>query len=261
MIDLQRLDLEMTEARTKIADGCPKCDGVGCHVPDDEDIDPDTLEPKVVPCECVVRLRREISLIDGNVPREFRRRLKRHFDLFSDGPNSEVADLLRTYVSKFKAARRHGLGFLFSGENGTGKTLASSWLLTRAIARGYSVFYSTVEEWLQAVTQGYRDEEFAEWVDSKRDVDFLVLDELGKEHRARGSDFALAQIDRLIRSRSSGLLPTVVVTNLGVDELEDAVGSSLASILRGRRFRTVEFEPGDHRGSVDWEELLEDAED
>jgi len=254
MLSLDALDAELEKARARIEGSCEKCGGLGSV--ETGETDDDTLEPALTPCDCRARLVVEVALIDGNVPREFRQ--PSDFDPFAAGPNAHVADLLRKYADRLAVAREHGLGFLFYGENGVGKTLAACWLLREAARAGASVFYTTAPEWLDAKVRAFRDEDFADWLREKEEADFMVLDELGKEHRREGSSFAPASLDSLIRARASALLPTVAVTNIIDDRgLEESLGASLISILSGRRFRKVEFEPGDFRGATLWEDLLD----
>jgi len=258
VLNFERISQEAERVRDEI-DSCPLCGGHGSTAPDQDDIAPDTLEPRLVECQCYRRAVLQVKLIDGNVPLEFRREAPAAFKAFSAGPNASVAKLLREYARRLAAARKHGLGLFLYGENGVGKTLCASWLLGRAARAGFEVFYSTADEWLEAQKRAFRDEEFAEWLGQKADADFFVLDELGKEHRREDSTFAPAQFDRLLRSRASALMPTIVISNLlDSQRVEEVLGSSLTSILSGRRFKFVEFEPGDFRGAVSWEELLDD---
>ena len=257
MLNLTRAAEEAEQMRERVVDACDLCGGQGATVPDEDDIDPDTMEPRVVPCTCYLEAVRQVRLIEGNVPREFREEAEATFKAFAEGPNEVVAELLSEYVNRMEAARRHGLGFFFYGENGVGKTLCATWLLSQAVRKGLSVFYVTADEWLEGVRAGFRDEELVEWMRLQTEADLFVLDELGKEHRAAGSTFAPAEFDKLIRGRASALKPTVVVSNIqDRDQVREDLGSSLTSILSGRRFRWVEFEPGDFRGAVTWEELL-----
>ena len=62
------------------------------------------------------------------------------------------------------------------------------------------------------------------------DVDFLMLDDLGKEHQSQ-SGFIDRFIDRVIRHRARNLLVTIITTNLNRDGFNERYGKSITEIV------------------------------
>jgi len=94
--------------------------------------------------------------------------------------------------------------------------------------------------------RSWNDKPLLAWLDEMVNADFLVLDEVGKEYRAKGSDWVSAEFDTLLRRRRGFHLPTIIITNLTVVQLKERYGESLWSIMKDR-MKVLQYAPGDFR--------------
>ena len=78
----------------------------------------------------------------------------------------------------------------------------------------------------------WRDKEEKAWFDRRvRNVQFLVIDDIGKEGPQRSRDVSESMVDAVIRARNAASLPTIITTNLSPEEVDQ--GYSVASLLAG----------------------------
>lgn len=226
---------------------CRKCGGSGKTVRS-ATADPLDDERRIVRCDCLNEVTLRCRLSEGNVPEEFHAVEEFRFEF-----NTTIADEVRGYCADLPAARREGLGWVFCGENGSGKTSLGCFILARAARAGFSVGYLTTQEYLSTIIPSGHDPALADWFRQVQTADFFVLDELGKETRrevAEGeSSFWLASLDSLIRQRTQNLRPTVLISNFNAAEFQKVYGASFASIL-AHRVEYRKFAPGDYRAVV-----------
>ena len=149
-----------------------------------------------------------------------------------------------------------GLGLLFFGDPGRGKTLLAHIAADAALDFGERLRPLPRRDVLLALTvQGYielfhrqmsaldvskhtgstqaADEymRMTETIDAiQTRIKVLLIDDLGKEH-STNSGFAENQIERLIRARGNRGLPTLITTNLGSEQLSSRYGPSFASYV------------------------------
>jgi DNA replication protein DnaC len=109
------------------------------------------------------------------------------------------------------------------GGVGTGKThLAMA--IAQALAEGVSVLPATVPELLNMLRSGYKQGDYDELVDMCREIDVLLLDDLGTE---RSTDWAAEQLFAIINHRYNAQKPTVITTNVNPRDLEPRLASRI----------------------------------
>lgn len=152
------------------------------------------------------------------------------------------------YVKKWRTALKYGYGLLFTGDNGTGKSLFMSFILTQMVKRGVSVYYTSLAQLDVDIKSTFNDPERARRLDQQLDCDFLSIDEMGKEH-VKDNSYLRARLELLLKTRFDNADPTLIATNLSLDDLEEHYGSSIASMLRGR-YQVVPLICPDYRSKV-----------
>lgn len=132
-----------------------------------------------------------------------------------DRKDPKLSDICRRYVENWDNMRKNGIGILFCGTPGTGKSFyacaIANALLERKIAAGVTNFPRILN-----VLQAARDRQ--QYIDALRWYQLLVIDDLGVE---RESAYAAEQVYSVIDARSRSGLPLIVTTNMTVAELEN----------------------------------------
>jgi DNA replication protein DnaC len=80
---------------------------------------------------------------------------------------------------------------------------------------------------------GWRDDLLKEKMEKMiRNVDFLVVDDLGKEFKAQKINLNQAALDSVLRHRVYEQLPIIITTNRSTNEIETDYGAGTMSLFR-----------------------------
>ena len=128
------------------------------------------------------------------------------------------------------------------GDSGTGKSLAGVLVLKAAIRHGYSSRYIT---WTDLLDGRLNPEEGETKLITKlRNVDFLVMDEVGEDSMKYESKFPNETLEKVIKDRYSNQKPSILVlsddfsaVSKRLPILTDLVGPSAISEVRGLNYR------------------------
>lgn len=146
------------------------------------------------------------ALLLKRIPERFQAAIPRH----------EVAlEWLEEYFGD-----KSGQNMVISGQPKTGKTWEASAVAIRLLRRFVPVTMIEVPDLMEALRPGAEDDHGANLAQFKA-TPVLVLDDLGAE---KPSDWTNEQMYSLINYRYKTLLPTIVTTNLGAQELEAIYG-------------------------------------
>jgi DNA replication protein DnaC len=148
----------------------------------------------------------------------------------SDLPESPAKGIFRKYVMDLQENYNQGWGMFLYGANGVGKTHASCAFLKELQRRGYSTYCILADVLKVAYIDGSRFDADNSVVQRVERVDFLLLEDLGKEYSGKGSGFAELCFENLLRKRSRECLPTIVTTNLAPDAFKERYKQSAASL-------------------------------
>lgn len=127
---------------------------------------------------------------------------------------------------------------LLMGNRGTGKTHLLAAVANALMAAGdarWAPLYVVVPDFLDYLREGYDAEKLAENASRRmrdaRDCPVLLLDDLGVEKRTLWTD---EQMYRLLNHRYNEGLPTVIASNVSLDELEPRIASRMqdSSLVR-----------------------------
>lgn len=154
-------------------------------------------------------------------------------------------DIVLRYCQKWRRALKHGYGLMLIGDNGTGKTMFLSFVLTQMIKREASVYYTTLPQLDVDIKRGFRDKEIEARLVEMFDSDFVVIDEVGKEYKAKEA-YIKTRFELAVKARYDNGDPTLFGSNYSLSSLVEEYGSSVASMWKGRtKVATLAF--GDQR--------------
>ncbi len=132
----------------------------------------------------------------------------------------------------------------FYGRTGLGKTHLSLAIANEAIKKGYNVVYGSVITFLNKLErEKFGRTETFETEDILVGADLLILDDLGAEF---ATPFAVSALYNIINCRIARGVPTIISSNLSLDEVKNRYPESIASRIIGN-FVVVKFAGNDVR--------------
>lgn len=174
-----------------------------------------------------------------------------NFNLFSDLKEPGASESLRSFMkSQYKRALKYadefstkGKGIIFFGNSGTGKTYLSGAIANRVRENGFTVIYMTANEIVSAIREkDYGDFNFREDAVTKynliKDVDLLVIDDLGIETATQYTTSALFEI---INYRSALEKPIIYSTNFMLTDLSKRYHDRIFSRITGSTYQVEIF--------------------
>lgn len=155
------------------------------------------------------------------------------------------------YLTELAEMKDQGIGILYVGPNGPGKTTLAMIAMKYLVRANWNVFCTSLGEIVENIQKSWGNTGEAEtsgFIERSRTADFLLIDDVGKEHRGQ-SGFSQNTFDNLIRYRVQHRLPTFLTTNLTRSELRAIYGESAISLLEGK-LHAIIVEGDDHRRTV-----------
>lgn len=138
-------------------------------------------------------------------------------------------DYCKDYAENFTP---NATGLYMYGKTGLGKTHLSLAIANEVIDKGYDVYYGSI----QSIMDKLEGEHFGRLPreDSiKEDIltcDLLIIDDLGAEF---ATQFTNAELYNILNSRLLSSLPTIISTNLDLDEIAEKYSQRVASRIMG----------------------------
>jgi DNA replication protein DnaC len=194
---------------------------------------------EVTPCVCMQAILQsqasERLYRFGNLDR------LKHMTFESFSPRGRVAlsriaqqSLERAYNLAYAFAQARKGWLLLEGGFGCGKTHLAAAIANYCVGHGVPTLFLTAPDlldWLRASFEGANDR-FSERFDELRRVPLLVMDDFGTQNATPWSQEKLFQ---LLDDRYLNNLPTVITTNMRLEEIEGRIRSRLADTERVHR--------------------------
>ena len=137
------------------------------------------------------------------------------------------------FARAYEAARSFAAepkGWLvLSGPSGSGKTHLAAAIANECIRQGYPAFYITAADLLDHLRATFSPESempYDEFFDQVRNAPLLVLDDLGMQS---STSWAQEKLDQLLTYRFNAELPTVIVTIMPLEKLDDRLRTRLTN--------------------------------
>ena len=186
-------------------------------------------------CSCHRALRRSLAYrqLSAGLPLESCTFESFSLDYYRDDPAAlrQMEVILKSCREYADNLRAHSPSLLFWGGMGLGKTHLSLAIANAAIEKGFGVVYGSAQRFAVALEkERFSREDGGDTIDSLKDCDLLILDDLGTEFFSAYSNAAIYDVinDRLLSGR-----PTVISTNLALPGLEERYGQRFTSRIVG----------------------------
>ena len=139
----------------------------------------------------------------------------------------------RRYADNFSLSSP---SLMMQGATGLGKTHLSLAIANTAIQKGFGVVYCSVNNMITKLEREHfgRDEGNTDRI--ILDCDLLILDDLGTEFRTA---FSCAEIYNIVNTRLMTQKPTIISTNLSIQELQERYTERFASRIMGDYVRVL----------------------
>lgn len=146
--------------------------------------------------------------------------------------------IFETCISYSRNFELDSPNLLFHGRTGLGKTHLSLAIANAVIKKGYNVVYGSVNRFFAKIeTEKFGKNNDTYTLDTLCDADLLILDDLGMEF---ATSFTNSVLYTIIDTRICKGLPTIISSNLSLDDLKDKYHESVVSRIIGT-FESLEF--------------------
>ena len=126
-----------------------------------------------------------------------------------------------------------GRGMIITGTVGVGKTHLAAAIINEIIKPDNSVnaIYITFSDMIRHIRSAWRDRSVSETyvIEKYSTVSLLIIDEIGVQY---GSDSEMVQMFEVMNKRYGEMLPTVLISNLQMDELCRLLGDRIIDRMR-----------------------------
>ena len=209
-------------------------------------------------CKCLKRFKTYKRYYKARIPQAYWRVDEENF--YGD---KKALKTVSMYMDNFKNAIRRGLGLLMWGSNGNGKTSLGCIVGMYACDKKYSVFYTTLQNLLNMIMDSFKSDDQKNHVrDLLMNVDFLIVDEVGKEHikknRETGTVFGITEFEEILRYREGMKKALFIISNMRPEQMEAKYGISIGSLFQGT-LKTIQVTGVDTRKTVkakSWNRML-----
>ena len=207
-------------------------------------------------CICKKTFLKKNKMIIAGIPKRRLDVLKQSFkkkmvlNTLSNEKVSLYKNVVPVYVKKFKSARKQGLGLMFFGVSGSGKTTSGILIAAKLLTKDYDCHYITFRQIMNVLYDSYEDKGKSRLFKEIIDVDFLVVDELSLVGRV--TPHMVAEFTSICKARFENEKPTILISNYNtIDEILLNFGEPMASLLNeafipfkfyGKDFREDKFE-------------------
>lgn len=220
---------------TYLKDGLQYCER--CHTPRQavmelpaglfgpDGVDPTRTQLRVVGCLCKCLTEERDRRREYDIREQKRHRIARLVDngfydhglrvcTFEDADeNSEHLAKAKDYVARFKEFKASGIGLMFYGKVGNGKTYMAACIANALIEQLIPVCMTTTTKILN---MSFDERRY--FLQDLSKYELLIIDDFGIE---RTSEFALEQVYTVIDERYKSGLPLIVTTNLVPSEFAE----------------------------------------
>ncbi len=192
------------------------------------------------PCICMQQKRMENQFRHARMARGLLNCRFERFqsEYYQSSSNPQDQTFLESSLKALNASRdfvercleeSYGLGLLLIGPVGAGKTFLAASIANALMEKEKQVLFVVVPDLLDQLRATYKTEESElDLLDTAREIPILILDDLGAHNY---TDWTRNRLYTIINYRLNEQLPTVITSNLSLDEMEEYLGARTTSRL------------------------------
>lgn len=194
-----------------------------------------------------------IELYRSNIPNEY---WKHNFDNLKLD-NVLVKKNIKKFISHLDNAFKEGLGIMFYGPNGTGKTTLACEIGKHALFLNKSVYYMELDKYISSVSLKDKDPDMEMIYHRAWYSDMVIIDEIDKAYQKKDSDWTTTQFIKLIKGITAYNKVLITCMNSTEEELKEKYGNSLYSALQ-RHLKPMPVSGDDYSKNLqkDWNSKL-----
>ncbi|NQY51857.1 MAG: ATP-binding protein [Piscirickettsiaceae bacterium] len=139
---------------------------------------------------------------------------------------------VKNYINNFDYVMEKGTGMIMTGGVGTGKTHLASAIANYFIKREKTVSFMTISAMFRKIRETYRinsKKTEQEVIDDLREVDLLILDEIGLQKGSESEEYLLFEV---LNERYGYFKPTIIISNLGIVDIKRYIGIRVMDRLK-----------------------------
>lgn len=220
VLDMAKGSTVATTTMAETKPTCPfnECDGSGWVFIKDEHGE------RMRRCRCFLarehQAKMERLFRAARVPRRFQKKRLEDFDPTYQKGAWKIAC---RYCERFEEVRRENKnGLCFIGPPGTGKSHLAYGILNSLLAKGVPGVCGSVPEVMDLLRpQAGPGQDTQERLELLKTLDVVILDDLGAE---RSTEWVTERLYVIINARYNEILPTIITSNLELEELEKLPG-------------------------------------
>ena len=184
-------------------------------------------------CECIKSIAKDIALSRMAEKMPLDKCSFDNFDInyYPEETKTKMNNILsftKKYADNFSLSSEN---LLFMGKCGLGKTHISLSIIKEVIKKGYNVVYGPAQNlFSQVEKEHFTYNGSTENLDLLLDADLLVIDDLGTEFM---TNFVQSLFYDIVNTRMLKGRPTIINTNLNIDELQNRYTQRIASRFIG----------------------------
>lgn len=231
--EIEQLIEDNPQFRSDPEEYCPTCLKEGSY----------TWQGEVRQCDCEMQLALHKHYLNAGIGVLYQRQ---GWTDLSDQVSDQVLLACTKYLENHVRRISRGIGFLFHGEVGTGKTMVANLLLKEFVKKGYRCYGTTFANMVDMFTAGWNNLSDQRRFNNKiKKSQILLLDDVGREMRTK-TKLSESTFDNVLRTRVQSGLVTILTTNLTLDELSSGYGAGALSLIRETNLH-LEFKGDDFR--------------
>ncbi len=210
---------------------------------------------KLFPCACQETDRNRAQAAARRASRDLVYLARMTFETFQPEGHAQNVEQLKSLQTAYEWAQKYAdepRGWLLiQGSYGVGKTHLAAAITHACMGRGTPVTFLNAPDlldYLRAAFSPHAEETYGERFEQLLDAPLLVLDDLGTQN---ATAWAGEKFFQLLNHRYIAQLPTVITTNLSLDDLDPRLSSRLADMDLVRKlpidapdYRRSAFEQG-----------------